>query len=146
MSDKSIGVYFNDKSTIFISPQFKVVYCVHRKEKQKKIYEFPQGVYHEKFKKKFMLYHYITNLILGLDEKFEMKETKELKEINQDFLANNKVCYVTNSFKSSKCLFFKTNGKLLQACFYDGAILKFDYKNGLLIFQKICGTLSYHSI
>ena len=69
-----------------------------------------------------------------------MKETNMEIDLSIEYLNDNKIYFVTNCFKSSKCIFFKTNGKLLQANFLDGAVLTFDYKNGILIFMKIDGS------
>lgn len=114
--------------------------------KKNEYLKFKKEEFHRDFKKKFLLFHYISNQILNIQSPFQYREVNQATKVEQEYLQQNKIYYVKTLFKSPKAWFLKTNCKMLQVNFFDNACIKFDYRNKVLIFVNKNGFQSFHSI
>ena len=135
-----IGVLFNDRSSLIYKEKSEcIIYREFSKEnKNYKYYSYELGFYHKNLKKKYLIFHKLSNLILRINTKFTFKEKndlkfKMLKEENLDFI------YIQKILKTKYCIMLQNSNNILQIIFKNNAEIWIDNVNKQIVFLTTNG-------
>ena len=148
LSNEDVGVLFNDKSTLLKKKNKKKIYYITNSKNDNKttIISYEQKKYPQNLKKKYKLFHYITNELLNCEGKFNLIEEKNLKFEKIENLEKKEIIFVKQFLKTKYCSLLKSNEKVMFAIFDDLAEIRLDYGNELLIFVSNKGVKEIHPI
>ena len=142
-----IGVLFNDRSSLIYKRKSKnIIYREFSKENNNyKYYAYELGFYYKNLKKKYLIFHKLSNFILRINTKFSFKEKNDLKfEIlkkeDLDFI------YIQKFLKTKFCIMLQNSDNVLQVIFKNNAEIWIDNINKQIVFLTTNGEKYFYEL
>lgn len=154
MSDGGVGVHFNDKSSLFRPQDSRIIYYIEKSkdksEEQKwRICGYRSSEYPSNLKKKYQLFHYITNELLHCEQEFNLKESSSPDPLSIRTCQNlESEAFVMGKYflKNKHALIVKTNARLVQIMFIDNAEIWLDCRSETIGFISAKGEMVAASV
>jgi polo-like kinase 1 len=154
MSDGGIGVHFNDKSSLFRPHDSRVLYYIEKAkdksvDKKWRVSTFQATEYPFSLKKKYQLFHYITNELLHCEQEFTLKESSISEPLSSHACQNLEgEAFVIGKYflKTKHALIVKTNARLVQILFIDNAEIWLDCRSETIGFISPKGEMLTASV
>lgn len=115
LSNKSIGVFFNDASKIVLEPQSSNFNYIERRasDKQEIVFAYTLTSYPEDLRKKVTLLQHFKSYLEGSDE------AKVEAELDKEDTTKNNLVYVKKWMRTRHAIMFRLSNKIVQVCFQD---------------------------
>lgn len=153
--NKDVGVLFNDHTSLLYPKDSKYVFYIEHKKKKdstdtdkKVVYKkYPRKYYPLKLKKKYTIFHYITNELLNVSTAFNLKERREDDGNISGYVENeDQLVFIRQFIKTKHAYMFKSSQKILLTIFENNVELRFDSNEEILSFIDTKGRKSFWPI